>query len=70
MSQAKIINNTAFEYQALFATDEKGNPIVTPVIKGTFAINLDGTLEFLQQQRSFMLTLQHPAICTNRNVHL
>jgi len=50
MSQVKIINNTAFEYQTLFATDEKGNPIVTPIIKGTFAINLDGTLEFLQQQ--------------------
>ena len=48
---AKINNHTVFSHEVLFTNDENFRPIVTPIVKATFDIMLDGNLKTSEQQK-------------------
>jgi hypothetical protein len=50
MDQAKTNNNTALNFETLFANDEAFQPILTPILKVTYEILADGRLQFSEQQ--------------------
>lgn len=59
MAHPEVENNTPFEFEPLFAADEDGRPIVTTIIKGTFAIGSDSTLSLLDPQPPVDFTGDH-----------
>ena len=50
MAHAEVENRTPFAFQALFAADEDGRPLLVPIVKGTFAIEPDGSVTVAEKQ--------------------
>jgi hypothetical protein len=50
MGHPEVENQTPFAFEALFIADEDGRPVLTPIIKATYSIGLDGTLELADDQ--------------------
>jgi len=52
-------NRTAFAFAPLFLADEQGRPVLTAVIKGTFAIGADGRCARADEQLPVMVEGEH-----------
>jgi hypothetical protein len=50
MSHAEVENHTPFAFQAMFATDEEGRPLLVPLVKATFALQPGGGLVMTEKQ--------------------
>ncbi|MGH0034599.1 MAG: DUF2169 family type VI secretion system accessory protein [Myxococcota bacterium] len=51
MPHPEIDNRTPFVFEPLFASDEEGRPIVTPLLKATYDIGAAGELSLAEEQR-------------------
>jgi len=51
MGHAEVENLTPFPFQALFAADEDGRPLLVPIVKATFTIDPDGVLTIAEKQK-------------------
>lgn len=50
MGHPNIENHTPFAFEALFAADEDGRPVVAPILKATFDVLDEGRLELAEEQ--------------------
>src|ERR1035441_4430211 len=50
MGQSEIENRTPFAFEALYAADEEGCPVLVPIVKATFDILPDGSLTVAEKQ--------------------
>jgi hypothetical protein len=62
-------NRTPFVFEAAFMTDEEGAPLFVPIVKATFVIAVDGSLQLAEEQQPVKLAGEHwgdPAVSSYR----
>ena len=50
MGHPEIENETPFAFEALFIADEEGRPVLTPIVKATYDIRGEDSLELAEEQ--------------------